>query len=199
MISRFEKISILSKTIKPMKNKLDDYPKLYDTIMNFRNHAEAISWNRFNNYLVFNSIIILAWVTLSCSIINDELILSSLCFLGIVSGFFWSTLGVRTRKVIDYLGKLLKEIEKESNEKIKPITMVDNNKEIMQDYLKLGTSYNIVAFGPMLVSAIQLIFLFNSLEPNNPCVRSIIITSLGFSILIHSITPRMCFKKMGNK
>jgi hypothetical protein len=64
-------------------------------------HAEAISWNRLYNFLMGNSILVLAWATVYASTqasILTRVVLTAICLLGGGSGVAWASLGGRTRK-----------------------------------------------------------------------------------------------------
>ena len=85
--------------------------EIHASLMQLFMNAENVSWNRFNNFLLFNSILILSWATMvapnngkpSC------IVLSAICFLGFVSGICWSFLGYRGRFIQkEYLGMAIK-------------------------------------------------------------------------------------------
>jgi hypothetical protein len=67
-------------------------------------HAESISWNRFYNFLMGNSILVLAWATIYGSqdrSILSSIVLSAICVFGASSGVAWAELGKRSRKHVE--------------------------------------------------------------------------------------------------
>lgn len=66
-------------------------------------HAENVSWNRLYNFLMGNSILVLAWATIyassQCSVLT-RFVLSAICLLGGVSGIAWIELGARSRDIL---------------------------------------------------------------------------------------------------
>lgn len=82
-------------------------PDIYGAVVQFVIHAENISWNRFNNFLLAASVLVIAWATLysqasdSC---GSRVIQSLICLLGILCGIAWAFLGARSR---DYLDKYI--------------------------------------------------------------------------------------------
>src|SRR5207244_552336 len=87
------------------------YPALIQLVV----HAESISWNRLYNFLMGNSILVLAWATIYASnqdSVPTRLVLSAICVLGGLSGIAWADLGKRTRKHLDQHFDQAREIEK---------------------------------------------------------------------------------------
>ena len=75
-------------------------PETYQALVVAVQHAEDVSWNRFNNYLFVNSIIILAWATVwsNIDLSPDRAgLLVLMAALGLFSGVVWSGLGYRGR------------------------------------------------------------------------------------------------------
>jgi hypothetical protein len=80
-------------------------------------HAESISWTRFYNFLMGNSILILAWATLYVSQqhrVITSVVMFAICLLGGATGLAWSALGTRTRKYINLHFDQALLIEKDS-------------------------------------------------------------------------------------
>ena len=89
----------------------DVYPSFIQLII----HAETISWTRFYHYLVFNTILILAWATIYSAPGDPPrlkvAVTAAVCFIGALSGVFWALLGARGRKFLrKYIG-VTKEFE----------------------------------------------------------------------------------------
>lgn len=76
------------------------YPALVQLVI----HAESITWNRFYNFLMANSILVLAWATVFASPGNDRIgsrvVLAAICVLGGASGIAWAGLAVRGRRFL---------------------------------------------------------------------------------------------------
>jgi hypothetical protein len=68
----------------------------------FVRHAETIAQTRFNNYLVADSLLLLAWATLFAGQQRDGSgrVLVVLAALSAVLGFFWVVLGTRQEKFL---------------------------------------------------------------------------------------------------
>ena len=80
------------------------YKDLYGALIQMVIHAEGISWSRLYNFLMGNSILVLAWATVYAS--NQRttvtgVVLSTICLLGGFSGIAWAELGARTRKHVE--------------------------------------------------------------------------------------------------
>jgi len=65
---------------------------------NFMLQAEATSWSRFYNFLMFTSILILAWATLFQQSGRDDFVLGAISILGLVSGIACSVLCGNSRR-----------------------------------------------------------------------------------------------------
>jgi hypothetical protein len=91
--------------------------EVYPSLINLIIHAETISWSRFYNFLVFNTILILAWATIYVKAPPPYLagyVMAVLCFLGALSSIFWFGLGVRGREFLQNYIDLAKNFESDS-------------------------------------------------------------------------------------
>jgi hypothetical protein len=89
------------------------YPSLVQMIIN----AENITWNRFYNFLMFNTILVLSWATLwtaASAPHSRPVVLVAICILGSLSGIFWAALGYRGRAFISEFMNMAKEFEADS-------------------------------------------------------------------------------------
>jgi len=75
--------------------------------------AEEVTWNRFYNFSMANSILILAWATFYASGINehDLVITAAICVLGVCSSVLWAGLGLRGRQYVDLYVVIGRQIE----------------------------------------------------------------------------------------
>jgi len=83
--------------------------EVYPALVQLAIHAESITWNRFYNFLMANSILVLAWATIFASSLSDrpgpKTVLAAICILGGASGVAWAGLAVRGRKFLfDFVG-----------------------------------------------------------------------------------------------
>ena len=63
--------------------------ELYPSLVQLRIHADSVTWNRFYNFLMFNSILVLAWATVYAAHprpIGAWAVLVAFCFFGGLSG-----------------------------------------------------------------------------------------------------------------
>lgn len=97
---------------------------LYPNIVQMANHAESITWNRFYNFTMANSILVLAWATVysgttSVHRLSLSTVLCAMCLLGIVTGYLWAGHAVRGREFLTgYLnmGRLVEQSDKRGTE-----------------------------------------------------------------------------------
>ena len=107
--------------------------ELYQGLIELVKISETISWGRFNSFLLFNSILILAWSTVFTSkiILNSGLsliVLVAIVILGMTSGVFWAGLGKRGRAFVKHYLDQASYVEKDKDcwgeelKKYKPLT-----------------------------------------------------------------------------
>ena len=97
------------------QDKIITWDIVYKSLVNLGMHSENVRWNRFNNFLVFNSILILSWATVWSKDLSGSLIvfLVFICVLGGVSGILWSILGCRGSKAVRAFMDMAGDLEKE--------------------------------------------------------------------------------------
>lgn len=86
----------------------------YEAYIGFAQHAEANSWTRFYNFLVFNTILILAWSTIYSQTDRQAystFVLALFCIVGASSGFTWYALGKRGREFASFFLEKAAEFE----------------------------------------------------------------------------------------
>ena len=93
------------------------YKEVYDIYCRLVIHSESISWQRFYNLLVINSILILAWATLFKGDATPskiaKLVMTGIPFIGILTTLAWAGLGDRGRKYLDAYKEKAKRIEQD--------------------------------------------------------------------------------------
>ena len=141
--------------------------KAYNAFVQLVMHAENISWNRFYNYLMAMTFLILAWATIyvaDSDLPMIKVILISISILGFLSGLFWAALGYRGRCFLFEYAKKGSEIEKDttiwSENNFKPLTYSIE----LRDNLPFGFfgSRFILVTVPILISILYAILFFAS-------------------------------------
>lgn len=116
----------------------DDERAAYSTYVGFAQQAEVNSWNRFYNFLMFNTILILAWATVYGQVTRPHcarLVLAVFCVFGGASGATWSFLGRRGREYGTFFLEHASEFEKNIPDKQRVCT------EVLRERVKLPHRY----------------------------------------------------------
>jgi len=90
---------------------------VYEAIVQFTAGAESTRWNRFQNFITANSLLVLGWATLYPSAEGRLPIictLAGICLLGIIGGIVWCVLGYRGSTFHDLYMRQGRGIEKEA-------------------------------------------------------------------------------------
>jgi hypothetical protein len=143
------------------------YPSLIQLVI----HAETITWNRFYNFLMANSILVLAWATLFASSKADwltgKVVLSAISLSGAVSGIAWAALSVRGRRFLfDFvsLGQLIEGGETlwpTSLKEVQPLTKAANLRD--QQAFRWAGSLFVLVYGALAFTALYSILLVASI------------------------------------
>lgn len=152
--------------------------KLYDALIQLLGDAESISWNRLYNFLMGNSILVLAWATIYASMdrsIMTVLVLSAICILGGVTGIAWSILGARSRRYHRLHLKQAIELEGSSTfwpatmpATLKPYTTLADSEKPASFFTR---SAGILVWVPLAMTVLYLLLMIASLiqaSPNTP-------------------------------
>lgn len=142
-------------------DKRDVYRGYLDLVI----HSEKISWGRFGNFLVISSILILAWAKLFAE--KDDfaaqIVMSAICFFGILIGFAWSDLGNRSRSYLDKYKAKAKAIE-EHHDKSRwwepGIPITDRPFQIQASTSCWSSSTILLTVTPLLFSVLNLVMLW---------------------------------------
>jgi len=152
--------------LKSLKDaKLDE--GMYSCVAQFLMHAENTSWNRFYNFLMVNSILVLAWATLYNPLDltpQRDVVLTAICILGGVSCVFWAGLGYRGRQFVN----LFVEIGQLEPATPKPPATLDSWPGLFKliDYKihsyshSWAGSYYILTFGPLVFMVLYAVLLW---------------------------------------
>jgi hypothetical protein len=131
-------------------------------------HAETISWNRFYNFLMGNSVLVLAWATIYASqdrSVISSIVLSAICLVGGFSGIVWAQLGRRSRKYVEAYFCQAIDVEKNAkwgegvSDTCKPFT---RTKDIRDEASWFGTSTFVLKWIPLLFTALYLLLIIAS-------------------------------------
>jgi hypothetical protein len=140
---------------------------LYPSLVQLVVHAEATSWNRFYNFLMFNTILILAWSTIYVAQTRPSgaaAILATMAALGALSGIAMAALGVRGRKFLDEYVGLAVKIEadpkcwSETLAQYKPLTLTKDR--IAKFPFGWAGSRYLLTWGPLALTGFY-VFLFH--------------------------------------
>ncbi|MFX0201314.1 MAG: hypothetical protein ACFFCW_34790 [Candidatus Hodarchaeota archaeon] len=147
-------------TKEPIRGDVED-SKIYEMLSTLMMYSEQVRWTRFNNLLVVNSILIVAWAAIfagTSPFSYKALLLSLLCLPGVIFGILWSFLGRRSSKYLDDFHKMAEKLEKGfPKHKIKPFHKSEETRETVRTgFMKLTSSKWIVTWIPI---AFSLLFL----------------------------------------
>ena len=143
---------------------------VYSALVQLVIHAESITWNRFNNFLMGNSILVLAWATVFVSTTHScmtTFVLSAICILGVLSGPAWAALGARGRKYHDKYVALASNMETDSTcwpgelDKHKPFAQTEDIRGTLPN--RWSTSYFLLQAGPWCFAILYIVLLVASL------------------------------------
>ena len=143
---------------------------VYKSLLHLMVHAENTSWNRFNIFLVFNSILLLASATL---IAGDQflmrgVVLTLFCIIGAAGGILWAALGYRGRKFHDnYLSTLRKFEEQHMVQLFDKALLPGAVTSTVRDgfsWSNLGSSFALLICFPLVFSGLYVFLLWVPLK-----------------------------------
>lgn len=139
---------------------------IYSVIAGLLTHSEQISWNRFNLYILFNSMIFIAWTSMYSATNVDcfsLLIMVLISLLGIIGGVAFSCLGYRGRKFVDACLEAGARLE---NTRIWPTELPAETKIFkrlrnIRDTIPFGFagSRYILVYGPIVLLVVFLVMM----------------------------------------
>jgi hypothetical protein len=140
---------------------------IYDSYRELVIHSENISWSRFNNLLVINSILVVAWATLFSqgTSISAQVVMTAISFLGIFTGIAWGDLGKRSRRYIDRYKEKLRAIEEHHDkagwwENDIPIPITDRPFQIQVAPKCFSSSTFLLIWTPRFFALMNAVLLF---------------------------------------
>ena len=101
------------------------YNEVYESYRELVVQSENVSWSRFENFLVINSILVLAWATLFVEkngslkeiITSAKIVMTTISIFGAITGVAWSNLGQRSRSYLNRYRDKAKAIEEHHDKK----------------------------------------------------------------------------------
>jgi len=88
---------------------------IYDSYRELVIHSENVSWNRFQNLLIINSVLVVAWATLfsssSAPLFSAKIAMSAISFFGMFIGVAWTFLDKRSRQYLDHYKEKLSALK----------------------------------------------------------------------------------------
>ncbi len=139
---------------------------IYQAIIQLVTSAESITWSRFNNFLIANSIIILAWSSIYNFSPSDtkEYVLIILSALGIIGSIIWLNLNLRGRKFLEEYILIGSEIENKYGEKLDNNFLILNKTKSLAKNLpfKVSSSKYILSFWAICFLIVYILLFFIS-------------------------------------
>lgn len=137
-------------------SRLDKYGAVVQLVI----HAENISWNRFNNFLVAATVFVIAWATIYSTgpdTCTAKLIQGFICILGILGGIAWAYLGYTSRDYVDMYFQFAEEIE--SGKDDSEIKLFQRPKDVRINRSTSSLSRFLLIAVPVLFSVLYLVML----------------------------------------
>ena len=136
-------------------------------------NSHIILWSRFSSYIVFNSVILVAWAQMY-SKENDpfpsDMILAALCLLGVMGGIIFAAMGYRGMRYIQKYEEQARKMEADlsvwptGSENFKLFTVAkDWPKGIAY---KIGRPSQVLCWGPVVFAIFFLVLLLVTLNKN---------------------------------
>jgi hypothetical protein len=134
--------------------------------VSFAQHAEAISWNRFYNFLMFSTILILAWSTIYSQSNRPKcapVVMALISVVGMLSGVAWSGLGYRGRMYVNFFLEQGAGIDANAAEDCRVCKWAIETREKFK-FSFLGSFY-ILTIAPLVFSGLYVVLFAVSLMP----------------------------------
>jgi len=126
---------------------------LYQVLCSLVNQSEQIRWTRLNNFLIANSIFVLAWaavfVTDNIAFPIKQIALTWICVPGLVTAILWGPLGRRSSNYHDTFHELARSLESKLPDKSpKPFREVQPERDEAQKQCVTSSRF-IVTYVPL--------------------------------------------------
>ncbi len=148
--------------------KKDYYASLVQLVM----QSETITWNRFNNFLVSSSILIVAWaaVYFGKDFTSKTIVLIALSLMGFLAGILSALLGHRGRQYLNLYFSQAHYCEEKDDEPlyIKPFFIANDQirrrpeSKIRKLVYYISSSHFLIVTGSLAYSAIFYILYYQS-------------------------------------
>ena len=144
------------------------YKHIYDSYRELVIHSEKISWGRFQNLLLINSILVVAWAILFHDFHDKDahiwarLVLTAITIPGILTGVAWADLGKRSRQYLDLYKAKLQAIEEHHDKEDwweDGIPITDRPFQITVATCRFSSSTFLLFWTPLLFSLLNFALL----------------------------------------
>ena len=142
--------------------------ELYSVVVQLYTHFENITWGRFYNFLMANTILILAWATLFASDSSEKFVfrflLCMISFFGGATGAYWGALGYRGRQFVDKFSDIAEQLENDWPNELKAQKPLATVRAMRDDlaYGWAGSSF-ILPYVPVGFSVLYLVLFVSAL------------------------------------
>jgi hypothetical protein len=135
----------------------------YSAYLSFAQKAEETAWVRFNNFLLSGSILIVAWSTIYSTSHRskyDGIVMASMSGLGLVNGFVWRMLGVRSRWYVYEFLKKGGHLEKDAKADCRECELAKINSDEFR--FRWLAHYATLIYAPLLFACLYAVLLYVS-------------------------------------
>ncbi|MBN1397597.1 MAG: hypothetical protein JXA06_06165 [Bacteroidetes bacterium] len=143
----------------------------YAALVQLITHSDSVTWNRFYNFLVANSVLVLAWTAIfatNSSPAMSSMVLITISIFGLLTSPFWAILGWRGKKFQNAFEALAEKVENDAklwpkqSVKYKPLTESQNIRKSLG--WGLGGTFYFLTFFPLAFGIIYIVLLIASLS-----------------------------------
>lgn len=140
-----------------------DKSSVYSATTSLAIYSEQARWARLNNYLVVNSILLVAWATIFENEITAHraYVLIVLCLPGIILGILWAVLGHRSSQYLDAMHEVAEKLE--LSVPLGPFKELAALRAVVRKRGKLTSSKILVTWIPIVFSCLYVILAVFSL------------------------------------
>ncbi len=141
------------------------YGDIYGSYRDLVMQSENLSWSRFQNLLIINSILVVAWATLfdaKHAHLWAKVVMTAISVLGILTGVTWADLGKRGRQYLDLYKVKLRAIEEHHDKKDwweDGIPITDRPFQIEVATCRFSSSTFLLFWTPLLFALMNLTLL----------------------------------------
>jgi hypothetical protein len=141
------------------------YEHLYRSYHELLLHSENVTWGRFQNLLIINSVLVVAWATLfqeKDAHLFAKIVMTCIAALGVLTGIAWADLGRRGRQYLESYKAKLKAIEEHHDKKdwwVEGTTITDRPYQIDVPTSRFSSSRTLLVWTPLLFAGVSVVLL----------------------------------------